>query len=144
MHMYIHICMLIFYDFMSWPGCVYIYIYICVCINIWCIYIYNIFFKKKNNMRVCRNHPRRASCCLLTSKTSCFFFGSRFDLQNHLNPASTNFMKMETAEICRGFEKTWCGRTNFEAGQFVRSLHPAVCLVSLVCFYRRPPSLLSL
>ena len=28
-----------------------------------------------------------------------------------------------------------------EAGQFVRSLHPAVCLV---CFYRRPPSLLSL
>lgn len=41
-------------------------------------------------------------------------------------------------------EKTWCGRTNFEAGQFVRSLHPAVCLVSLVCFYRRPPSLLSL
>lgn len=56
-------------------------------------------------MRVCRNHPRRASCCLLTSKTSCFFFGSRFDLQNHLNPASTNFMKMETAEICRGFEK---------------------------------------
>ena len=137
--MYIHICMLIFYDFMSWPGCVYIYIHMRVYKYMVYLYIYNIFLKK--NMRVCRNHPRRASCCLLTSKTSCFFFGSRFDLQNHLNPASTNFMKMETAEICRGFEKTWCGRTNFEAGQFVRSLHPAVCLV---CFFRRPPSLLSL
>lgn len=94
--------MLIFYDFMSWPGCVYIYIHIYTRIRIY-IYILKIVVIIIKHARMQKPPQTGELLPFDLHDILFFFFGSRFDLQNNLNPASTNFLKMETAETCRGF-----------------------------------------